>query len=59
MFEEHFNDGKVEAFYLMYFLNQVRKITANRMYEVLVTYDDIAPEENLEELMTVLSETIW
>ncbi|WAQ96622.1 TBCD-like protein [Mya arenaria] len=38
---------------------RIRKTTANKLYEVLVTYDDIAPEENVEELMTVLSETLW
>ncbi|XP_052769851.1 tubulin-specific chaperone D-like isoform X2 [Mya arenaria] len=37
---------------------RIRKTTANKLYEVLVTYDDIAPEENVEELMTVLSETL-
>jgi hypothetical protein len=38
---------------------QIRKTTANKFYEVLVTYDDIAPIENLDEIMTILSETIW
>ncbi|XP_060577597.1 tubulin-specific chaperone D-like [Ruditapes philippinarum] len=38
---------------------RIRKTTANKFYEVLVTYDDIAPIENLDEIMTILSETIW
>ncbi|KAL5018126.1 hypothetical protein ScPMuIL_003848 [Solemya velum] len=35
------------------------KTTANKLYETLVTYDDLCPEETLEEVMTILSETSW
>ena len=38
---------------------QIRKTTANKLYEVLVIYDDVAPEENLDEIMTILSESLW
>lgn len=40
-------------------LLQIRKTTANKFYEVLVTYEDIVPVENLDEVMTILSDTIW
>ncbi|KAJ8318891.1 hypothetical protein KUTeg_003982 [Tegillarca granosa] len=36
---------------------RVRKQSANKLYEVFVTYDDIAPEENLDEIITIVSET--
>lgn len=38
---------------------QIRKTTANKLYEVLVSYDEVVPIENLDEIMTLLSETLW
>lgn len=38
---------------------QVRKATANKLYEALVTYDEIVPEESLDEITTILSEFTW
>lgn len=38
---------------------RVRKATANKLYEALVTYDDIVPEDSLEEITTTLSEFTW
>ncbi|XP_078610287.1 tubulin-specific chaperone D-like [Branchiostoma floridae x Branchiostoma japonicum] len=38
---------------------KVRKSTANQLYEMLITYEDIVAEENLDEVMTILSETTW
>ncbi|XP_040292612.1 tubulin-specific chaperone D [Bufo bufo] len=37
----------------------VRKSTANDVYEMLITYDDVIDPEVLEEVMTVLSDTSW
>ncbi|CAL1528267.1 unnamed protein product [Lymnaea stagnalis] len=38
---------------------RVRKTTADKLYEALLTYDDVAPEENTTQIMAVLSETSW
>nr|XP_022315849.1 tubulin-specific chaperone D-like [Crassostrea virginica] len=38
---------------------RVRKATANKLYEALVTYDELVPEESLDEITTVLSEFTW
>ena len=38
---------------------QVRKTTSNKMYEMLLMFDDVIPEENQEEVLTILSETKW
>ncbi|OWF45618.1 tubulin-specific chaperone D-like [Mizuhopecten yessoensis] len=38
---------------------RIRKATANKLYEALVTYDDVAPEEGLDEAMVIISETTW
>lgn len=39
----------------------VRKATSTRLYESLLVYGDFStiPEDNLEEVMTLLSETNW
>ncbi|XP_069674548.1 tubulin-specific chaperone D [Periplaneta americana] len=39
----------------------VRKTTASKLYEALMLYgeDSVIPEENLDEVMTVLSDTNW
>uniref|UniRef100_A0A8C7XF82 Tubulin-specific chaperone D n=1 Tax=Oryzias sinensis TaxID=183150 RepID=A0A8C7XF82_9TELE len=37
----------------------IRKTTANQMYEMLLTYDDIIDAEILEDVMTCLSDTNW
>ncbi|KAL4240380.1 hypothetical protein ACF0H5_001170 [Mactra antiquata] len=47
------------SIYLCHRFPRIRKLTANKLYEVFVTYDDIAPVENLDEIMTILSETLW
>ena len=38
---------------------QVRKTTASQMYEMILTYDDVADAEVLDDVMTVLSDTNW
>ncbi|XP_033744746.1 tubulin-specific chaperone D-like [Pecten maximus] len=38
---------------------RIRKATANKLYEALVTYDDVAQEEKLDDAMTIISETTW
>uniref|UniRef100_A0A0B6ZXV7 Tubulin-specific chaperone D n=2 Tax=Arion vulgaris TaxID=1028688 RepID=A0A0B6ZXV7_9EUPU len=38
---------------------RVRKTTADKLYEALLTYDDAVPEENSAEVMTILSDTSW
>ncbi|CAG5136570.1 unnamed protein product [Candidula unifasciata] len=38
---------------------RVRKTTADKLYEALLTYDDAVPEENSAEVMAILSDTIW
>ncbi|ELU05840.1 hypothetical protein CAPTEDRAFT_167258 [Capitella teleta] len=37
----------------------VRKTSASKLYECMVTYDGLASDENLDEIMTILSETQW
>uniref|UniRef100_A0A671Z020 Tubulin-specific chaperone D n=1 Tax=Sparus aurata TaxID=8175 RepID=A0A671Z020_SPAAU len=37
----------------------VRKTTASQMYETMLTYDDVADAEVLDDVMTVLSDTNW
>ena len=38
---------------------KVRKTTANKLYEAVLTYDEVAPPESLDEILTILSETKW
>lgn len=38
---------------------QVRKTTADHLYSAMLTYDDIIPAENLDEVLTILTETSW
>ncbi|KAK7003235.1 tubulin-specific chaperone D [Biomphalaria glabrata] len=38
---------------------RVRKTTANKLYEALLTYDEVVPPENTGDVMAVLSETSW
>ncbi len=38
---------------------QVRKATADSLYTALITYDDISSEESAEEILNILSETLW
>ncbi|PVD38225.1 hypothetical protein C0Q70_00836 [Pomacea canaliculata] len=38
---------------------RVRKTTANKLYEAVLTYDEVAPPESTDEIMTLLSETRW
>ncbi|XP_054834782.1 tubulin-specific chaperone D [Eublepharis macularius] len=37
----------------------IRKTTASQIYEMLITYSDIADPEIIEEVMTILSDTNW
>lgn len=44
----------------LFFLNlQIRKTTASQIYEMLITYSDIADPDIVEEVMTILSDTNW
>ena len=38
---------------------QIRKTAANKLYETIVTYDEIVDEDNLDEVMNLLSDTQW
>ncbi|XP_006812079.1 tubulin-specific chaperone D-like [Saccoglossus kowalevskii] len=38
---------------------KVRKTTANKLYESLLTYDEIVDPEKLDDVLTILSETQW
>ena len=38
---------------------KVRKATADSLYTALITYDDIASDESVEEVLNILSETLW
>ncbi|KAK2169865.1 hypothetical protein LSH36_6g04004 [Paralvinella palmiformis] len=38
---------------------KVRKMTANKLYEAMLTYDDLVAEDNLDEVLSILSETQW
>ncbi|GLG98265.1 Tubulin-specific chaperone D [Gryllus bimaculatus] len=51
---------QLSIFLCSYYLT-VRRATAAKLYESLLLYGDesIIPEENLDEVMTVLSETDW
>jgi len=34
-------------------------MTANKLYEAMLTYDDLVAEDNLDEVLSILSETQW
>ncbi|PFX29522.1 tubulin-specific chaperone D-like isoform X1 [Stylophora pistillata] len=38
---------------------QVRKSTADHLYSAVLTYDDIIPAENFDEVLAILTETSW
>lgn len=38
---------------------QVRKTAADQLYSAALTYDDIVPAENLDDVLAILSETSW
>ncbi|XP_022110714.1 tubulin-specific chaperone D-like isoform X2 [Acanthaster planci] len=38
---------------------KVRKTSAEKLYEMLLMYDDVVPEDSQEEILTILSETKW
>uniref|UniRef100_A0A670K5Z3 Tubulin-specific chaperone D n=1 Tax=Podarcis muralis TaxID=64176 RepID=A0A670K5Z3_PODMU len=42
-----------------FFYLQIRKATASNVYEMLITYSDIAEPDIIEEVMTILSDTDW
>ena len=48
---------RIDQIFSIYF--QVRKATADSLYTALITYDDIASEQNGEEIFNILSETLW
>ncbi|XP_071963233.1 tubulin-specific chaperone D-like [Antedon mediterranea] len=37
----------------------IRKSAANKLYETLLMFDDLTPEENQEEILTILGDTMW
>ncbi|XP_042304355.1 tubulin-specific chaperone D isoform X2 [Sceloporus undulatus] len=37
----------------------IRKTTASQVYEMLITYSDVAEPDVIEEVMTILSDTNW
>ena len=41
------------------FHSQVRKQAAQKLYEAIITYDDVVAEDKLDAIMTVLSDTNW
>jgi len=49
------------SIFLCHKFPRVRKSTAEKMYEALLTFseNDIIPDENLEEVMELLSDTQW
>ena len=38
---------------------QVRKTTASKLYEAIVSYDVVIEDDKMEEVVNVLSETQW
>ena len=38
---------------------QVRKTSANKLYETLLMFDEYVPEENLDQIQTLLGDTQW
>ena len=38
---------------------QVRKTAADQMYTVLLTYDELLPEDILDHVIAVLADTTW
>jgi len=38
---------------------RVRKTTSDKLYEALLTYDDVIPEDHEADVMTALSDTTW
>lgn len=38
---------------------QIRKSTASQVYEMVLTYSDLVDAEVLDEVMSVLSDTVW
>lgn len=49
------------AIFLCHKFPRIRKVTANKLFEALLTFADrtIVPEENLDEVNTLLSDTDW
>lgn len=41
------------------FLSQIRKTTASEVYEMVLTYSDLVDANVLDEVMSVLSDTVW
>ncbi|XP_067133607.1 tubulin-specific chaperone D [Centruroides vittatus] len=38
---------------------RVRKVTAGKIYEALLSYENVVPESSLDEAMNILSDTNW
>ena len=49
----------LQVFYVYCFYFQVRKNTGTKLYEAMVTYDNLVDDEKLDDIMTILSETMW
>lgn len=49
------------SIFLCHKFPRIRKVTSNKLFEALLTYSDkeIIPEENLDEVNTILSDTDW
>jgi len=44
--------------FLCHRMPRVRKVTANKLYEAIITYD-VLPEDTADEVSDILSETDW
>lgn len=38
---------------------KIRKTTASQVYEMVLTYGDVVDVDVLDEVMAVLSDTVW
>ena len=38
---------------------RIRKVAATKLYETLITYEEIVSEDKLEDVMNILSDTKW
>ena len=43
----------------LFFIQKVRKTTADQLYSAVLTYDDILPAERLDDVLALLSDTSW
>lgn len=47
------------SIFLCHRFPRVRKVTATKIYEALLSYEDVIPESSLDEAMNLLSDTNW